>query len=368
MNTILPCSSIIENLSGLSIATDCYSKIDIFRRRRNIGAQKTMSILIIGGAGYIGSHVNRYLNSEGYSTIVADNLCRGRRQAVKWGIFLEGDLGDREFLNRLFSEHEIEAVMHFAAFAYVGESAIEPSIYYDNNVSKTLLLLDAMVRHRVKHFIFSSSCATFGNAEYTPIDEEHPQRPINPYGYTKLVVERILADYDRAYGLKHCILRYFNAVGADFDGEIGENHDPETHLIPLVLEVAAGRRKVINVFGDDYPTPDGTCIRDYIHVMDLAEAHLKGMEHIMNTDSSDHFNLGCGQGYSIREVLRAAEKITGTSVEVNYAKRRDGDPPKLVGASKKAEKILGWTPRYRLEDSLASAWNWTQRSLHSPDD
>lgn len=320
-----------------------------------------MSILIVGGAGYIGSHVNKFLNREGYSTVVLDNLCRGHRDAVKWGTFLQGDLGDREFLDHVFSRHEIEAVMHFAAFAYVGESVLDPSIYYDNNVSKTIVLLDAMVRHRIGYFVFSSTCATFGTAEYLPIDEEHPQRPINPYGHTKLVVEKILADYDRAYGLKHCVLRYFNAAGADFDGEIGECHDPETHLLPIVLDVAAGKRDRIDVFGDDYPTPDGTCIRDYIHVMDLADAHLKGMKRLIETKESDHFNLGCGRGYSIREVLRAAEKITGKTIGVNFAERRAGDPPKLVGAGKKAGEILDWTPRYHLEDSLASAWNWTRR-------
>ena len=320
-----------------------------------------MSILIVGGAGYIGSHVNKLLNRCGYSTLVLDNLSRGHRDFVRWGKFLPGDAGDRELLDRLFTTHDVQAVMHFAAYAYVGESVGKPSMYYDNNVAKTLVLLDAMVRHGINRFVFSSSCATFGNAERLPIDETHPQRPINPYGYTKLVVENVLRDYDKAYGLKHCIFRYFNAAGADPDGEIGESHDPETHLIPLVLDTAAGLRDVIDVYGDDYDTPDGTCIRDYIHVNDLAEAHRLGMERLFETNTSDDYNLGCGKGYSIMEVLEAAKKITKESIPVRFCERREGDPPSLVGSSQKAERLLGWSPQYSLEDSVTTAWSWHQK-------
>jgi UDP-glucose 4-epimerase len=322
-----------------------------------------MSILIVGGAGYIGSHVNKHLNQAGYSTLVLDNLCRGHREFVKWGDFLYGDIGNREFLDHIFTSHKIEAVMHFAAFAYVGESVHQPDIYYSNNIAKTLTLLDAMVRHKVNNFIFSSSCATFGNAEYTPIDELHPQKPINPYGYTKLVVERILQDYDNAFGLKHCIFRYFNAAGADPDGEIGEWHEPETHLIPLVFDTAAGICEKINVFGNDYDTPDGTCIRDYIHVCDLANAHRKGMEYLFETGHSDHFNLGCGKGYSIQEVLKTAQKVSRHSIKANYVTRREGDPAVLIGSSQKAKQLLDWTPQFSLEDSIATAWNWHQKMI-----
>jgi UDP-glucose 4-epimerase len=326
-----------------------------------------MTVLIVGGAGYIGSHVNQLLHRSGYSTFVIDNLCRGHREHVQWGKFIQGDIGNSEFLDHVFTTNKIEAVMHFAAFAYVGESTSYPCIYYENNVSKTLVLLDTMVRHHVNNFIFSSSCATFGNAEYTPIDELHPQHPINPYGYTKLVVEQILKDYDKAYGLKHCIFRYFNASGADPDSRIGEWHNPETHLIPLILDVAAGIRPKIDIFGNNYDTPDGTCIRDYIHVCDLAEAHKRGMEQLCNTEISDNYNLGNGKGYSIREILHVARKITKCSIKIHHVARREGDPAELIGSSEKAKRILGWTPQYSLEDSITTAWKWHQKTFqHSP--
>jgi UDP-glucose 4-epimerase len=322
-----------------------------------------MSILIVGGAGYIGSHVNKHLNETGYSTLVLDNLCRGHREFVQWGDFLHGDVGDCQFLDHIFTSYKIEAVMDFAAFAYVGESVCQPDIYYSNNIVKTLTLLDAMVRHKINNFIFSSSCATFGNAEYTPIDESHPQRPINPYGYTKFVVERILQDYDNAFGLKYCIFRYFNAVGADPAGEIGEWHEQETHLIPLVLDNAAGICEKINVFGNDYETPDGTCIRDYIHVCDLANAHRKGMERLFKTWQSDHFNLGCGKGYSIQDVLKTVQKISRCSIKPNYVTRREGDPAVLVSSSIKAKQLLDWIPKFSFEESIVTAWNWHQKII-----
>jgi UDP-glucose 4-epimerase len=320
-----------------------------------------MSILIVGGAGYIGSHVNKLLNQSGYSTLVVDNLCWGHREHIRWGKFFQGDIGDPKFLNDIFSSHKIEAVMHFAAFAYVGESVCHPDIYYSNNVVKTLALLDVMIQHQVNYFVFSSSCATFGNAEYIPINELHQQYPINPYGYTKLVVEHILQDYEKAFGLKHCIFRYFNAAGADFDGEIGEWHEPETHLIPLVLDVAVGKRNEINIYGNDYPTPDGTCIRDYIHVCDLADAHKRGMEFLFESKKSDHFNLGTEIGCSINEIIHIVQKITKKNIRIKHSPRRDGDPPVLVGSFEKANQFLNWKPNYSIEDSIKTAWFWHQK-------
>jgi len=320
-----------------------------------------MTILITGGAGYIGSHVNKWLHMHGYDTVTIDNLSRGHAELVRWGKFVQGDTEDRRLLDDVFGSEKIDAVMHFAAYAYVGESVGEPAIYYENNVAKTAVLLDAMRRHDVNHFVFSSTCATFGNADYTPIDEKHPQRPVNPYGQTKLVVERMLQDYERAYGIKHCVFRYFNAAGAALDTEIGEWHEPETHLIPLVLDAAAGKREAIQVFGTDYPTEDGTCVRDYIHVCDLAEAHRLGMEYLLRHGISEHFNLGCARGYSINEVIEAAKKITGRYINVRYADRREGDPPVLVGGYSKAQEILQWSPKYSLEDSIESAWKWHEQ-------
>lgn len=324
-----------------------------------------MAILIVGGAGYIGAHVNKLLHESGYETVVLDNLVTGHRSFARWGTFIEGDLGDRATLDRIFAAHTIEAVMHFAAFACVGESVTKPSMYYDNNVAKTLTLLDAMAQHRVNNFVFSSTCATFGNVERVPIDERQPQRPVSPYGRSKLMVEQILRDYDTAYGLRHCIFRYFNAAGADANGEIGEWHTPETHLIPIVLDVAIGKRTSVSVFGNDYPTPDGTCIRDYIHVSDLADAHQRGLERLLRTGVSDDYNLGCGQGHSVQEVLVSARKITGHAIPATPIERRAGDPPTLVGSSEKARNILGWIPTRSLDDCIESAWRWHKQNLQS---
>ncbi|MDR2345111.1 MAG: UDP-glucose 4-epimerase GalE [Planctomycetaceae bacterium] len=317
-----------------------------------------MSILIVGGAGYIGSHVNKYLNREGYDTVVVDNLCKGHRESVRWGEFLQGDIGDIDFMNEVFSSRRIEAVMHFAAFAYVGESVIMPAEYYKNNVVKTMTLLDSMMNNGVNNFIFSSTCAAFGEAVEIPITEFHVQNPINPYGFTKLVVERLLKDYDRAYGLRSCIFRYFNASGADPETEIGEWHEPETHLIPIIFETATGKHQAVNIFGTDYPTTDGTCVRDYIHVYDLAEAHKLGMERLISTGISDHYNLGCGKGFSVREIIDIAGKVTGKAIKTSEVKRREGDPPVLIGSMQKAESLLKWKPQFSLEDSISTAWKW----------
>lgn len=321
-----------------------------------------MSILICGGAGYIGSNINKMLNQKGYDTIVFDNLVYGHREFVKWGRFIQGDLSDTAAINQVFDENKIDAVFHFAAYAYVGESVKEPAKYYHNNVTCTLNLLEAMRKHGCDKIVFSSTCATYGIPETVPITEDMPQNPINPYGATKLMVERIFKDYAAAYGLKFAVLRYFNAAGADPDGEIGEWHNPETHLIPLVLDAASGARESIKVFGTDYPTPDGTCVRDYIHVYDLATAHLLALEHLNHGGKSDFFNLGNAKGTSVLEVIEAVKKVTGKTFRVDYDPRRPGDPPMLVGSSEKATTVLGWEPKYAdIESIVAHAWNWYQK-------
>ncbi len=319
-------------------------------------------ILVTGGAGYIGSHAVRQLKRAGYSTLVLDNLVFGHREFADAAELIVGDLSDRELLTRVFSENKIEAVMHFAAYAYVGESVENPSKYYRNNVVSTLNLLDAMVAHNVKRFVFSSTCATYGEPVEIPMSEKHPQAPINPYGQTKLMVEKILRDYDRAYGLRHVCLRYFNAAGADPDGGIGEDHDPETHLIPLVLDAAMGRRPHITVFGRDYSTADGTCVRDYIHVTDLADAHILALRYLTENNPSDAFNLGNGNGFTVDQVIETARSITGQMIPVIYGSRRAGDPAVLIGSSQKASSVLGWKPKFNdLSKIISTAWNWHQK-------
>ena len=318
------------------------------------------NILVIGGAGYIGSHMVRMLAKQGYNPVVFDNLSKGHREAVANYPFELGDLGDKARLTEVFKKYGIEAVMHFAAFAEVRESVKEPSKYYHNNVAKVLDLLDALVENDIKYFVFSSTAATFGEPIRPKIDESHPQNPINPYGNTKLMVEKILADFDTAYGLKATALRYFNASGADDSGEIGESHNPETHLIPIVLQAAAGKRASIKMFGTDYPTPDGTCVRDYVHVNDLARAHILALEKMFKDNVSERFNLGSGNGFSVAEIVKEAKRITGIDFTVEKAPRRDGDPAVLVADSAKAERILGWKPQYNLTRIIETAWNWEQ--------
>ena len=318
------------------------------------------NILVIGGAGYIGSHMVRMLAKQGYNPVVFDNLSKGHREAVANYPFELGDLGDKARLTEVFKKYGIEAVMHFAAFAEVGESVKEPSKYYHNNVAKVLDLLDALVENDIKYFVFSSTAATFGEPIRPKIDESHPQNPINPYGNTKLMVEKILADFDTAYGLKATALRYFNASGADDSGEIGESHNPETHLIPIVLQAAAGKRASIKMFGTDYPTPDGTCVRDYVHVNDLARAHILALEKMFKDNVSERFNLGSGNGFSVAEIVKEAKRITGIDFTVEKAPRRDGVPAVLVADSAKAERILGWKPQYNLTRIIETAWNWEQ--------
>ncbi|GAB4525285.1 MAG: UDP-glucose 4-epimerase GalE [Amphiplicatus sp.] len=316
-------------------------------------------VLVTGGAGYIGSHAAKALAQAGYAPVVFDNLSRGHEWAVKWGPFIRGDLHDAAALDDVFERHRPQAVMHFAAFAYVGESMSDPYLYYRNNVGGTLSLLAAMRRAGCGKIVFSSTCATYGVPEKIPITEETPQNPVNPYGASKLMTERVLADADAAYGLKSVALRYFNAAGADPDGEIGEAHDPETHLIPLALEAAAGMREELRVFGDDYDTPDGSCVRDYIHVADLADAHVLALGWLLNGRPSRIFNLGNGRGFSVFEVLNAVERVTGRRPPYRIAARRAGDPPVLVADAGRAEAELGWRPaRPALEAQIADAWRW----------
>src|SRR5262245_11163094 len=317
-----------------------------------------MRILVTGGAGYIGSHAVKLFLSRGHDVWVYDNLSYGHRAAVPADRLIVADLNETPRLDHALLIHRIEAVVHFAAFCYVGESVTDPGKYYQNNVVNTLNLLECMRRNGVGRIVFSSTCATYGVPEKVPITEDTPQRPINPYGAAKLMVERALADYAAAYGLAYAALRYFNAAGASPDGSIGEDHEPETHLIPLVLQAIQGRRPHIEIFGTDYPTPDGTCIRDYIHIEDLAEAHLLALEKLQ-PGLGLCYNLGTGRGYSVREVIKTAEEVTGKKVPVKEGPRRAGDPPELVASSEKIQRELGWRPRYTdLRAIVETAWNW----------
>lgn len=322
-----------------------------------------MKILIVGGGGYIGSHMLKVLTLAGHEVTTLDNLSHGYRDAILYGDFLHADLVDKAALEEIFSTSHFDAVMHFASYIQVGESVTEPSKYYANNLTNTLNLLDTMVKYEVNHFIFSSTAAIYGEPVYTPIDESHPANPINPYGRSKLFVEQILQDYDRAYGLKSICLRYFNAAGADPDGELGERHQPETHLIPLVLQAASRRRESISVFGRDYPTDDGTCVRDYIHVVDLCDAHLLALEKLVDDKKSAAFNLGNGNGFSVQEVIDSVVRVTGNDVMVVDALRREGDPAILVADSTLAKQTLGWQPRFAELDTIVShAWQWEQKA------
>lgn len=312
----------------------------------------------MGGAGYIGSHTVKHLLANNYSVVVADNLVYGHKEAVDSRAKFEiADLADKASLRKVFDKYNIDAVIHFAAFAYVGESVQNPQKYYQNNVVGTINLLDVMMEYGVKKIVFSSTCATYGEPQYTPIDEKHPQNPINPYGRTKLMIEQIFADYEKAYGLQHIALRYFNAAGCAADGSIGESHTPETHIIPLVLKAITGERDNIKVFGTDYDTRDGTCIRDYIHVEDLAQAHRLAVEKLGSYNGC--INLGTGVGTTVKEIITAAENVSGKKCPVEYAERRAGDPAKLFADNRKAKKILGWNPQYlNIENIIQTAWNW----------
>lgn len=321
-----------------------------------------MKILVIGGAGYIGSHMVKCLLRAGHSVVVADNFSTGHRDALVGGELVELDIADIAALDVLFATPQVDAVMHFASYIQVGESVKEPSKYYANNLAATLTLLQAMIRAGVMKFIFSSTAAVYGNPEYVPIDEAHPKAPINPYGRSKWMVEQVLEDFDRAYGLKSVRLRYFNAAGADPEGQLGERHEPETHLIPLILQAASGRREALTVFGRDYDTPDGTCIRDYIHVTDLVEAHALALDYLMAGGESAAFNLGNGNGFTVQEVVDTARNVTGREIPLLDAPRREGDPPSLVADASLARQVLNWQPKYAaLETIIAHAWQWEQK-------
>jgi len=318
-----------------------------------------MRILVVGGAGYIGSHMVKLLCRRDFQVTVLDNLSTGYRDAVVGGRFVESDLADRQALDELFTQQHFAGVMHFASCIQIGESMREPARYYRNNVTNTQNLLDTMVVHGIPYFIFSSTAAIFGEPLRTPIDEAHPKNPINPYGRSKWMVEQIVADYEKAYGLKSICLRYFNAAGADPEGAIGERHEPETHLIPLVLQAASGRRSHITVFGTDYDTPDGTCIRDYIHVSDLCEVHLLALQRLWEGGQSTAYNLGNGNGFSVRQVIETAQAVTSRPIRVNHGERRAGDPARLVADSLLAQQRLDWRPQYSdLAIIIEHAWRW----------
>lgn len=324
-----------------------------------------MNILVVGGAGYIGAHMCKCLAEAGHSVVVLDNLATGHREAVRWGRLIEGSLGDRKLVLQTLAEYSIDAVMHFAASSLVGESMVDPYKYYFNNGAATLSLLMAMREAGVAQFVFSSTAAIFGEPKTELIDEGHPCNPINPYGNSKLGIEILLGDAVRAYGLHATSLRYFNAAGADPSGLIGESHDPETHLLPKLLRRAAGEVLDVQVFGTDYPTRDGTCIRDYIHVNDLARAHLLALEYSRDTPGFHRFNLGNGEGYTVLEVIAAAEKVVGRKLEIPRGPRRAGDPAMLVASSRKAKEVLGWQPHSsHIEQIVADAWRWHQKPAY----
>ncbi|WP_210610958.1 UDP-glucose 4-epimerase GalE [Priestia flexa] len=321
-----------------------------------------MAVLVCGGAGYIGSHTVAELLDKGKDVVVVDNLQKGHKEAILEGVRLYvGDLRDTEFLDEVFQENDIESVVHFAADSLVGESVTDPLTYYDNNVYGALCLLKVMNKHGVKHIVFSSTAATYGEAKNFPILEDDPTEPTNPYGETKLAIEKMLKWSEKAYGLRYVVLRYFNVAGAHFDGKLGEDHTPETHLIPIILQVALGKREHISIFGDDYDTKDGTCIRDYIHVTDLADAHVLALEKLARDNTSGTYNLGNGNGFTVKEVIDAARKVTNHSIPAIVAPRRAGDPAKLVASSQRAMDELGWNPRYTsMEQMIESAWKWFQ--------
>lgn len=321
-----------------------------------------MSILIVGGAGYIGSQTAKAVARAGLEPVILDNLVYGHRWAARWGPLVEGEIADRALVDRVIREHRVTAVIHFAAYTYVGESVQDPRKYFRNNVVGTLTLLDAMVDGGVRDIVFSSTAATYGDPIEVPITEEHPQKPINPYGETKLVIERALHWYGRAYSLRYAALRYFNAAGADPDGEVGEDHQPESHLIPLAIGAALGRAPELKVFGTDYPTPDGTAIRDYIHVADLAEAHLLALGRLQQGEKALALNLGTGTGHSVREVIASVEKVSGRKVPRAEVGRRSGDPPSLVADPSRARATLGWAPKYAELDTIVEhAYRWQEQ-------
>ena len=363
-------------LSGFG-TVECHASIDAHRALRSAQPARSchilpwkyaMRVLVTGGAGYVGSHAVRALERAGHEVWVYDNLIHGHRGAVRENQLIVGELSDLTLLEATMRDHRIDAVMHFAAFALVGESVADPARYYQNNIAATLTLLEAMRATNVACIVFSSTTATYGVPDKIPIAESTPQRPINPYGFTKLVVEQALADFTAAYGWSHASLRYFNAAGAAPDGAVGEDHEPESHLIPLVLQVALGQREQVVVFGDDYPTPDGTCVRDYVHVDDLASAHVKALE-TLKPSQTLQLNLGTGRGTSVREIIDACRRVTGHPIPEVLGRRRPGDPPKLVADSSRAQHVLNWNPQYMdIESIIETAWRWHSTHPNGYDD
>ena len=328
-----------------------------------------MSILVTGGAGYIGSHCVAALIDRGVDVVVVDDLSKGHKASLKGGRLYVGSVADKEFLRNVFEQESIEAVIHFAAYSLVGESMTVPEQYFRNNVTAGLSLIETMIEHKVPYLVFSSTAATFGEPERVPIEEDDRQVPTNPYGESKLIVEHMLKWCDQAHGLKYCALRYFNVAGARPDGSIGEDHRPETHLIPMILQVAQGKREKLSLFGTDYPTKDGTCIRDYIHVDDLIDAHILALDYLRSGNPSSAFNLGNGQGFSNREIIEAARRVTGHPIPVSEEDRRPGDPAVLIASSQKAMDVLGWAPKYtNVEDIISTAWNWHSTHPNGYDD
>jgi len=319
-------------------------------------------ILVTGGAGYIGSHTCKLLALNEFHPVSVDNLVYGHKWAVKWGDFIQGDIRDGQLLDQILNKYHPIAVIHFAGYSYARESLVDPGKYYENNVSGSISLLEAMRRNNCQRIIFSSSCATYGIPETIPITEDCPQHPINPYGRSKLMIEKMIQDYQQAYGIKHIILRYFNAAGADPDGEIGENHDPETHIIPLLIQIAMKKRSFFEIFGTKFSTHDGTAIRDYIHVTDLAEAHLLSLQYLLDNQQSQTMNIGSGKGFSVKEIVEKVSKVANTDIDVKNSPENPGDPPILIANAEKSAKILNWNPtRSNIESIIHSAWNWYQK-------
>ena len=330
-----------------------------------MGIKKT-KLLVTGGAGYIGSHTCKKLYEMGYEPIVIDNLSTGHSWAVKWGPLIEGDIADEKLIKSIIKQYNIDAVIHFAANAYVGESVTHPRKYFQNNVLGSIQLLNAILDVGVKHFVFSSSCASYGNPTKTPINEKQSCHPINPYGESKLFVEKVLKSYGVSYKLNWIALRYFNVAGADPEMEIGEDHDPETHLLPLAINTALGKRSVLEVYGTDYPTKDGTAIRDYIHVLDLANAHIKSVEYLLNGGKSEIMNVGIGKGYSVYDIIKVVEKLSNAPLPIKICGNRHGDPPSLIAEAYKAKRVLKWEPKYKTIDSIIeTAWNWHKKELNN---
>jgi UDP-glucose-4-epimerase GalE len=329
---------------------------------QNRAARMPMNVMITGGAGYIGSHTAKALALAGLRPVVLDNLVRGHKESVQWGPLVEADIGDRAAVRKVLQQYSVDAVIHFAAFAYVGESMRSPGAYFENNVVKTLNLLEAMRESGVRNIVFSSSCATYGYPQWVPISEDHVQQPVNPYGESKLMVEQLLRWYGKLHGLSWVTLRYFNAAGADPEGDLGEDHHPETHLIPLAISASLGLIPSLEIYGTDYDTVDGTAVRDYVHVTDLADAHCAALQYLDSGGDSAAFNLGVGSGYSVRDVISMVERVSGQNVSVREVERRAGDPPTLVAAVTKAATVLGWRPRHStLEEIVRTAWNWKVR-------